>query len=169
MSDKTIQERLRYAGAINDDADCFWVDSDLLREAADLIDRLTAAPSEDVVERVAIALWLQDTHDHDRHMGYALTSEDALISWDANAKESYRSDARAAIAAMPSVEQIRHDEREKCIAVISSLAELRGRQECCGVGEYSGNGGPPECCAKPLLMIETNEAIAAIRARNEEK
>ena len=55
MRDKTLQERLRYAGAINDDADCFWVDSDLLREAADLIDRLTAAPSEDAVELVAEA------------------------------------------------------------------------------------------------------------------
>ena len=123
MSDKTIQERLRYAGAINDDADCFWVDSDLLREAADLIDRLTAPAREDQVERVADALF---------------NSGACSIGYRGDARlYQCRIHARAAIAAMPSEETIRRDEREKCAQVAERLgphwhgvpAAIRARSE----------------------------------------
>ena len=177
MSEKTIQQRLREVGYRQDNARTPL--GGLLREAAALIDRLTVAPSEDVVERVRSELERKQLQlveyqhgiagdDENPALRHAYTiAEGRLlqIAQDIAALDT----ARAAIAAMPSEEALRRDEREKCIAEINTVAELRGRQECCGVGEYSGTGGPPECCAKPLLMIETNEAIAAIRARNEEK
>ena len=56
MSEKTIQERLRLwttALASEPDPYRFVAMFEDMREAADLIDRLTAAPSEDVVERDA--------------------------------------------------------------------------------------------------------------------
>ena len=133
MRDKTLQERLRYAGAINDDADCFWVDSDLLREAADLIDRLTAAPSEDAVELVAEALWNEtqkdlfsqykydilfgELNDKDARTWSFITSPNVLPI----VANEYRAFARAAIAALPSEEAIRRNEREKCAQVAEKL------------------------------------------------
>lgn len=172
MSEKTIQDmnkRLRERltegreGLLNvlsammntDEANAF-IDAAL--------DRLTAAPSEDVVERVARTIY------------EALEAQDCVGEYSEGDRStwvdgffSFRPIARAAIAAMPSAEAIRRDEREKCAEALRNLAELKGKQECCGVGAYSAGGGPPECCAEPLIMIDAEDAIAAIRARNEEK
>lgn len=56
-------------------------------------------------------------------------------------------------------------EREACVEAIRAIGEARGIQTCCGVGLYGAAGGPPECCNKPKLMIDADEAIDAILAR----
>ena len=103
MTNNTIQERLREHatwGAVGS------VTASLLREAADLIDRLTAPASEDQVERVADALF---------------NSGACSIGYRGDARlYQCRIHARAAIAAM-DIEAIRRDEREKCAQVAEKL------------------------------------------------
>ena len=57
------------------------------------------------------------------------------------------------------------DERERCAGVVENLAKFDNHitQVCCGVGAYSAGGGPPECCAEPLLKVDIGFAAAAIR------
>lgn len=61
----------------------------------------------------------------------------------------------------PILEVIR-EEREACAQTVRTLSEIRGRQECCGVGVYGQLGGPPECCGNPRLMIDAEDAAEAI-------
>ena len=108
MSEKTIQERLREA--FNSEWNVSYASSDLLREAADLIDRLTAAPSEDVVERVARAIHEAKIKVSVPRLGIRWATFEEV--WRGS-RESLEAEARAAIAAiaaMPSAEQIRRYE-----------------------------------------------------------
>ena len=195
MSDKTIQERLREHAsedrAMVEEGRCT---SDLdesisdraqdLEQAADLIDRLTAAPSEDDVEREKCAL-----------AGVNYTSMaaelipadlvDILERMERQLRElgaDYAANclAEAAIclhrvydfiAGLPAAkdslmllnlraEQIRRDEREKCIRNVEAA-----------LGPFGGHCGEStsEIIARQRREHVCQEAIAAIRARNEEK
>lgn len=50
-------------------------------------------------------------------------------------------------------------ERDRCAGIIKQIAASEGRQECCGFGR----GSPPECCAAPLILIDSAAAVDAIR------
>ncbi len=131
MTDKTIQERLRdcHIGKAPNGEYVVYVPVTLREQAADMIDRLTAAPSEDMAERMLDAYWTK--------VGVYKPGE--LTADNRKWPDRDIQAMKAAIAAMPSADQIRRDEREKCAQVAEKL------------GPY-WQGVP-----------------AAIRARNEEK
>ena len=157
MTDKTIQERLREFD--DGPGGHGWK---LCCEAADLIDRLTAPASEDVVERVAISRAdlielrqlvsiCHDMQEEKETLPILGRIDDALA-------------ARDAIAAMPSEDEIRRDEREKCAKIADR--EAKSNREVAEAHKYAGNW---DSCAERFRVAGMAERLArAIRARSEE-
>ena len=155
MTDKTIQERLRELAYLYDYDK--YKRHITLREAADLIDRLTAPVTEEQVERVARAIF-EGMEAQDCVGEYPEGNRTTWVDGHFN----FMNIARAAIAAMPSAEAIRRDERE---AVFQCPNKDRGLEQCKALHTTTTTGHPLTWCqlsSCPLMPRAQN----TIRARN---
>lgn len=59
----------------------------------------------------------------------------------------------------------RNQGRREAAAAVARIANEHGWQECCGIGE----GYPPECCNRPVLVLELRQAENAILALIEQE